>query len=329
MTQPLIGRRSALVLPAILATPALATPALAQARWPERPVRILMGFPPGGPTDFVGRLTATGLQEQLGQTMVFENRPGANSVLAAEAVARAAPDGQTLLFASNSLVMNASVYARLPYDPVASFAPIGMVATSPNVLWCGASQPWRSLDEMVAAAKARPGTLGYASTGNGGNGHFGGETLRQAMGIDITHVPYRGTAPALLDVVAGRVPLMLQTLVGAIGPYREGQLRPLVVFGERRAPELPDVPTLKELGQEVADSGVWFGVLAPAGTPQPIVDRVAREVAAIVGTPEVQARLRNMGVEPDGRVSAPFIEFQRAEVAKWGKVIRDAGIQAE
>jgi len=324
MTQPLIGRRSALVLPAILATPALA-----QARWPERPVRILMGFPPGGPTDFVGRLTATGLQEQLGQTMVFENRPGANSVLAAEAVARAAPDGQTLLFASNSLVMNASVYARLPYDPVASFAPIGMVATSPNVLWCGASQPWRSLDEMVAAAKARPGTLGYASTGNGGNGHFGGETLRQAMGIDITHVPYRGTAPALLDVVAGRVPLMLQTLVGAIGPYREGQLRPLVVFGERRAPELPDVPTLKELGQEVADSGVWFGVLAPAGTPQPILLRASEALSGFLSKPEARAQLATQASVAAFAGPDDFATRIRADVGAWAEVARRAGMRPE
>lgn len=324
MTQFRIGRRGALALPV-----ALAAPRLARAAWPDRPVRILMGFPPGGPTDFVGRLTATGLQEELGQTMVFENRPGANSVLAAEAVARAAPDGQTLLFASNSVVMNASVYARLPYDPVTSFAPIGMVATSPNVLWCGASQPWRNLGEMVAAVKAAPGTLGYASTGNGGNGHFGGETLRQALGIDITHVPYRGTAPALLDVMAGRVPLMLQTLVGAIGPYRENQLRPLVVFGPRRAPELPEVPTLQELGHEVADSGVWFGLLAPAGTPAPIVERATRALSAFLGKPATRAQLATQASVPAYAGPEELAARLRTDVAAWAEVARRAGMRPE
>jgi tripartite-type tricarboxylate transporter receptor subunit TctC len=320
-----IARRSLLAAPAALA---MQRPARAQT-WPERPVRMLMGFPPGGPTDAVGRLIATGLQEALGQTVVFENRAGANSVLAAEAVARAAPDGHTLLFASNALVMNASVYARLPYDPVASFAPIGIVATSPNVFWCGAGQPWRSLDEVVAAAKARPGQLGYASTGNGGNGHFGGETLRQALGIDITHVPYRGTAPALQDVIAGRVPLMLQTLVGAIGPYRADQLRPLAVFGPRRAPELPEVPTLAELGHAVADSGVWFGVLAPAGTGAAIIGRVAETLSALLQRQDTRDRLAAQASVPAFAGPEAFTARIRSDVVAWAEVARRAGMRPE
>lgn len=320
-----IRRRVLFTLP-----PALAAPRLARAQaWPERPVRMLMGFPPGGPTDVVGRLIATGLQEALGQPVVFENRPGANSVLAAEAVARAAPDGYTLLFASNSLVMNASVYARLPYDPTTSFAPIGIVATSPNVFWCGTSQPWRSLEEVVAAAKARPGQLGYASTGNGGNGHFGGETLRQALGIDITHVPYRGTAPALQDVIAGRVPLMLQTLVGAIGPYRADQLRPLVVFGPRRAPELPDVPTLAELGHDVADSGVWFGVLAPAGTGAPIIERASNTLSALLERQDTRDRLATQASVPAFAGPDAFATRIRSEVGAWAEVAQRAGMRPE
>ncbi|HEY4254290.1 MAG TPA: tripartite tricarboxylate transporter substrate binding protein [Roseomonas sp.] len=320
-----IGRRALLAMPA-----ALAAPRLARAQgWPERPVRMLMGFPPGGPTDIVGRLIASGLQEAIGQPVVFENRPGANSVLAAEVVARAAPDGYTLLFASNSLVMNASVYARLPYDPVTSFAPIGLVATSPNVFWCGTGQPWRTLDEVVAAAKANPGQLGYASTGNGGNGHFGGETLRQALGIDITHVPYRGTAPALQDVLAGRVPLMLQTLVGAIGPYRADQLRPLVVFGPQRAPELPDVPTLAELGHDVADSGVWFGVLAPHGAPAPIVQRVSDALAALLQRADTRERLATQASIPAFAGPDAFATRIRDDVGRWAEVARRAGMRPE
>jgi tripartite-type tricarboxylate transporter receptor subunit TctC len=307
---------------------ALASPALAQSAWPERPVRILVGFPPGGPTDYVARLVAPMLANAWGQQVIIENRGGANGTLATDAVAKSAPDGHTLLFSGNNIVMNTGLY-RLPYDMVRDFAPVGMIAFSPNVLWTGPNQPIRTLEALVAAARARPGELAYASTGNGGNGHFGGETLKQALGIDITHIPYRGTAPALTDVLAGRVALFMQTIVGAIGPYQNGQLRPLVAFGRRRVREIPDVPTLAELGHDVPDSGTWYGLLAAAGTAARLVARMAADLEAVTRDGEFQARLATQATVPDWLGPENFATRIRAEVPAWAAVARAANMRAE
>jgi tripartite-type tricarboxylate transporter receptor subunit TctC len=307
---------------------ALASPALAQSAWPERPVRILVGFPPGGPTDYVARLVAPMLANAWGQQVIIENRGGANGTLATDAVAKSAPDGHTLLFSGNNIVMNTGLY-RLPYDMVRDFAPVGMIAFSPNVLWTGPNQPIRTLEELVAAARARPGELAYASTGNGGNGHFGGETLKQALGIDLSHIPYRGTAPALTDVLAGRVALFMQTIVGAIGPYQNGQLRPLVAFGQRRVREIPDVPTLAELGHDVPDSGTWYGLLAAAGTPARLVARMAADLEAVTRDGEFQARLATQATVPDWLGPEDFATRIRAEVPAWAAVARAANMRAE
>ncbi len=258
-------RRALLALPGLLT----ATFSRAQAPWPDRPVRLLIGYPPGGPTDFVGRLAATGLQAAWGQTVVVENRAGASSSVAAEAVSRAAPDGLTLFFASNAVVLNAAVHPSLPYTLPDSFTPVGTFCTAPNLFWCAADQPWRDLDAVAAAARARPGTLAYGSTGVSGTGHFGGETLCRALGISLTHVPYRGTAPLMQDVIGGRVPLLAHGMAGAVGPYQAGHIRPLAILGPKRVPELPEVPIMAELGRPVPDSSVWFGIMAPAGTPAP------------------------------------------------------------
>jgi len=307
---------------------ALAMPALAQSAWPERPVRILVGFPPGGPTDYVARLVAPVLANAWGQQVIIENRGGANGTLATDAVAKSAPDGHTLLFSGNNIVMNTGLY-RLPYDMVRDFAPVGMIAFSPNVLWTGPNQPIRTLEALVAAARARPGELAYASTGNGGNGHFGGETLKQALGIDLSHIPYRGTAPALTDVLAGRVALFMQTIVGAIGPYQNGQLRPLVAFGQRRVREIPDVPTLAELGHDVPDSGTWYGLLAAAGTPARLVARMAADLEAVTRDGEFQARLATQATVPDWLGPEDFATRIRAEVPAWAAVARAANMRAE
>jgi tripartite-type tricarboxylate transporter receptor subunit TctC len=307
---------------------ALAMPALAQSAWPERPMRILVGFPPGGPTDYVARLIAPMLANAWGQQVIIENRGGANGTLATDAVAKSAPDGHTLLFSGNNIVMNTGLY-RLPYDMVRDFAPVGMIAFSPNVLWTGPNQPIRTLEALVAAARARPGELAYASTGNGGNGHFGGETLKQALGIDLSHIPYRGTAPALTDVLAGRVALFMQTIVGAIGPYQNGQLRPLVAFGRRRVREIPDVPTLAELGHNVPDSGTWYGLLAAAGTPARLVARMAADLEAVTRDGEFQARLATQATVPDWLGPEDFATRIRAEVPAWAAVARAANMRAE
>lgn len=323
-----VTRRSTL-LGLILSAPALIRSAGAQsAAWPDRPVRMFVGFPPGGPTDVVARLIAPGLASLWRQPVVIENRAGANATIAADAVAKSSPDGHTLLFTGNNIVMNTGLY-RLPYDMVRDFAPIGMVAFSPNVLWAGPNQPFRSLAEMVAVARARPGELAYATTGNGGNGHFGGETLKRALGIDITHVPYRGTAPALQDVLAGRVALFMQTIVGAIGPYQNGQIRPVVAFGRERVTEIPDTPTLAELGYDVPDSGTWYGVLAAAGTPAPLVARMARDLQAVTAEAGFRERLATQATVPRWLGPEDFAARIREEVPVWAEVARAANMRAE
>lgn len=313
---------------ALLAGAVLAAPAIAQTAWPDRPVRILVGFPPGGPTDVVARLIAPGLAAAWRQPVVIENRGGANGTIATDAVAKSPPDGHTLLFSGNNIVMNTGLY-RLPYDMTRDFSPIGMVAFSPNVLWAGPNQPFRGIADVVAAARAQPGALGYASTGNGGNGHFGGETLKRALGIDLTHIPYRGTAPALQDVLAGRVPLFMQTIVGAIGPYQNGQLRPVVAFGRNRVTEIPETPTLAELGYDVPDSGTWYGILAAAGTPPALVSRMARDLQAVTGEAGFRERLATQATVPRWLGPEDFAARIREEVPVWAEVARAAHMRAD
>lgn len=316
----MVGRRGVLA-----AAAGLVAARRAAAQPVDRPVRLVVGFPPGGPTDFIARLVA----QSLGSAVVVENRAGANATVATAAVAQAPPDGTTLLLAANNHVMNPGLYPRLPYDPAASFAPVGRIATSPNVFWAGYDQPWQDLPAVLAAARARPGELAYATTGNGGNGHFGGETLARAAGIRLAHVPYRGTAPAMQDVIAGRVPLTCGTLVGTIGGYRARQIRPLAVFGPRRAPELPDTPTLEEFGYRVADSAVWYGLLAPASTAANTVQRLAGELETVLRQPAVVERLASQASVADFSGPEAFATQIRQELPRWAEVARAAGMQAD
>ncbi|MEO3470404.1 tripartite tricarboxylate transporter substrate binding protein [Roseomonas sp. CAU 1739] len=316
---------------ALLAAPGLLVAARsdAQSTWPDRPIRLLIGFPPGGPTDFIGRVAANGLQAAWGQTVVVENRAGAASAVAAEVVSRAAPDGHTLFFASNSVVLNGAIHPSLPYALPESFAPVGSFCSAPNVFWCAANQPWRDLASVVSAARAQPGALAYGTTGVGGTGHFGGETLCGALGISLSHVPYRGTAPLMQDVIGGRVPLLAHGMAGAVGPYQAGQIRPLVVLGPKRAPELPDVPTMAELGHPVPDSGVWFGLMAPAGTPPELVARMARDLEALSKTDDTRTKLATQAAVPDFVGPQVFTGRIRTELATWREVARRVGIRPE
>jgi tripartite-type tricarboxylate transporter receptor subunit TctC len=307
----------------------VATNGRAQATWQDRPVRMLVGFPPGGPTDFIARVAATGLQAAWGQVMVVENRAGASSSVAAEAVSRAAPDGHTLFFASNAVVLNGAIHPNLPYALPDSFAPVGTFASAPNVFWCAANQPWRDLASVAAAARAQPGVLAYGTTGVGGTGHFGGETLSGALGVSLTHVPYRGTAPLMQDVIGGRIPLLVHGMAGAVGQYQAGHIRPLAVLGPRRAPELPDVPTMAELGHPVPDSGVWFGLMAPAGTPPDLVARMARDLEALAGTADTRAKLATQAAIPDFVGPQEFTNRIRTELATWRGIARSVGIRPE
>lgn len=319
-------RRALLAAPALLVAPALAQGA---GRWPERPVRLFVGFPPGGPTDFIARVVAPGLSVAWGQQVVVENRGGANATIATEAVARSAPDGYTLLLAANNHVMNPPLYAQLGYDPERDFAAVHSIAVSPNVIWCATRQPWRTLEDLIAAAKAQPGKLSYATTGIGGNGHYGGELLKRATGIDILHVPYRGTAPAMQDVVAGLVPITIGTLVGTIAGYRNGQIRPLAVAAPKRTPDLPDVPTMAELGYPVADTGVWYGLVAPAATPELLVRRMAGDMAALLRQLDIIQRLASQASEVLMLGPEEFAGRIRSDLRLWREVAMAAGIKPE
>ena len=261
--------------------------------------------------------------------MAVENRAGASSSVAAVAVSRAAPDGLTLLLAVNAVVLNAAVHPNPPYALPDGFAPVGTLCTAPNLFWCAAGQPWRGLEAVAAAARAAPGALAYGTTGVGGTGHFGGETVCRALGISLAHVPYRGTAPLMQDVVGGRVPLLSHGIAGAVGPYQAGHIRPLAVLGPKRAPELPEVPTMAELGRPVPDSGLWFGIMAPAGTPPALVARMARDLEALAGTADARAKLATQGAVPDFMGPEPFAARIRTELATWREVARSAGIKPE
>ncbi|MBL6081633.1 tripartite tricarboxylate transporter substrate binding protein [Belnapia sp. T18] len=301
----------------------------AQALRPDRPVRLLIGYPPGGPTDLIGRLAATGLQRAWGQTVVVDIRAGASSSVAAEVVARAAPDGLTLFFASNAVVLNAAIHPSMPYALPDSFAPVGTFCAAPNVFWCAAGQPWRDLEAVVAAARAQPDTLAYGITGVGGTGHFGGETVCRALGISLTHVLYRGTAPLMQDVVGGRIPLLAHGMAGAVGPYQAGQIRPLAVLGPKLAQELLEVPTMAELGRPVPDSGLWFGIMAPARTSAALVTRMAPDLEALAGSADTRAKLATQAAVPDFLSPKDFAARIRADLTTWQGIARSVGIKAE
>ncbi len=287
----MLTRRSLALATAGLAA---AMPARAQGNWPERPVRFLIGFPPGGPTDLVGRLLQEPLQRVWGQPVIMENRPGASQIIASEAVARSAPDGYTLLLAASTHTSNVAVQQRLPYDTVADFTPICVLYGSPTVLFVSAERPWRTVQELVEAAKRDPG-MAFASSGNGTSGHFALEMFRRKAGIEVTHVAFRGAPPALQEVVSGRVPATFSTLSGAIGLQRQGRIRAIAIGGPQRAAVLPGVPTLAEVGLEIPDTSPWYGFIGPKGLPTPVVERVARDSLALMRDGAMRERITDTG----------------------------------
>lgn len=316
------GRRA--LLAAGLAAPFLAR---AQGNWPEKPVRLLIGFPAGGPTDFAARLLQQPLQAIWGQPLVIENRPGASGIIASEAVARSTPDGHVLLLGNSPNTMNPAIMARMPYDP-AELAPVVLIYISPTVMFVGADSPWRSVADVVAGAKAQPG-IAYAVSGTGSPGQFAGEVFRRAAGIELTAVAYRGAPPALADVVAGRVPLTFSTLSGAMPLLRDGKLRALAVAGDSRVAALPEVPTLKELGLDIPDCGVWYGLMAPAGTPATVQQKIADDVIGLLRQPEIHARFLEQAAVPVGEGPREFAARYAAEIARWTAIAQAAGIRAE
>lgn len=304
-------------------------PAQAQT-WPTKPIKYVVPFSPGGVSDGVARLIAQHLGERLGQPVVIENKPGVSGIVGTQAVARAPADGYTLMGGTiTTHAVNPFFTKTLGYDPVKDFAPVDLVGTVSNALVVPAESRFTSVQQIVAELKAKPDSLTYGTAGAGTSQHLSGQLFQSLTGTRMRQIVYKGGSQAMVDLVGGQIDMVFET-VAAARPMIDGKrVRVLGVTSRNRLPNLPGVPSLAEAGVPNFEMQSWQGVFAPAGTPKPIVDRLATEIAAIVATPDVQEKLRNLGVEPDGRAAEPFAAFQAAEIAKWGKVIKDAGIQAE
>ncbi|MFM1989064.1 MAG: hypothetical protein RJA99_2021 [Pseudomonadota bacterium] len=322
-------RRRALLAAACGAAPLLVPmPAAAQA-WPTKPLRIMVGANAGGGTDIIARMLAEKLSASLGQQVIVENRPGASNTIAADVTAKAAPDGHTLLVATNTGQAIAPHLIRLAFDPLRDIAPIALIVDVPNVLVVNPALPAKSVAELVALAKAKPGELKYASSGVGSTQHIAGEAFAAATGTKLVHVPYKGSAQAHLDLMSGQVETMFDTTSSAMQHIRGGKLRALAVTTPKRSSELPEVPTLAEAGVKGAEMGTWYGLFTTGGTPAPIVERLVAEAARAMQQPDVQARLRGLGGEPGTLSREQFAAMNRAEYERFGKLIREAGIRLE
>jgi tripartite-type tricarboxylate transporter receptor subunit TctC len=297
--------------------------------YPARPVRMVIAAAPGGSTDVLGRVFAQRLSERLGQPFVPENRGGGGGAVAAEFVAHAAPDGYTILMTNDQLVITVAAGARQPYEPFRDFTPIAVVARGPVVLGVHPSFPAKTVGELVALAKANPRKYAFSSCGNGTVLHLAGELLNLQAGIDLAHIPYRGCAPAMTDAVSGQVPIFFTVLGNAASFAKSGKVRLLGVASVSRLPSYPDLPTIAESGFPGYDAFPWFGMLAPAGTPQEIVQRLAAEISAAVPLPEVSERIRGFSLEPTPMASEAFAQVMKSDYDKWRRVARDAKIKAE
>ncbi|WP_206035663.1 tripartite tricarboxylate transporter substrate binding protein [Roseomonas sp. HF4] len=304
---------------------ALATPALAQD-WPTRPVRIVIPYPPGGPTDLIGRVVAQRAQRELGQPLVIENKPGASGTIGAAEVSRAAPDGQTFLMNASIHVIIPHLNRNLPFDALNDFAPVTNMALVPLVGLVNPRLPVRTLRELADHVKANPGRISYASSGIGAAQHLAGEMFKQVAGLDMVHVPYRGAAPAIQDLIAGNVQVMFDSVPAGAGAVREGLLRPLAVTTDRRIAAYPDLPTTAEAGFPGLVISTWYGIWAPPRTPAPIVDRLQRAVAVAVQDDEVKARMATLGADPVADRPDAFAAFCRSEYEKFGAIVRSANI---
>ena len=303
---------------------------MAQAQWPnERVIKIVVASSAGGGTDTVARVLASELAKPIGQQFVVENRPGAGNVRGSDVVAKSAPDGYTLLMSASTLAINHVMYKQLPYDVARDFAPITQMVSLPNVLVVGTGTPFRTFGDFLSAARAKPGALTYGSAGLGTAPHMAMELLRVSANIDVLHVPYTGVAPALNDIIGNRVDGMLVNFLSAKPQIDGGTLRALAMSSASRSRFMPDLPTINESGVPGYEAIQWFGLLAPAGTPQAIIDRLQAETAKILDTPAMKARLALEGAEPIGNTPAEFSALIKAEMAKWSQVAKAAGIKPE
>lgn len=303
--------------------------ASAQDAYPSRPVHLYVPFPPGGAVDIVGRLLGDELSKRWGQGVVIENRPGAGGVIASEAAAKAPADGYTLILVATGHALNPYLYEKLPYDSFKDFTPISLVGTSPNMLLVRADSPFKTLSDVIAAARAKPGQLSFGHAGNGTSPHLAGELLKYMAKIDIVAVPYKGGAPALTDLIGGHIPMTFNNIPESIAQVTAGAVRPLGVTTAARSPVLPDVPTIAESGLPGYDTGVWWGILGPAGLPPAIKAKLAQDCADVVKLPAVRERLLALGATPIGSSPEEFAALIRSDYEKWGPIIKAAGIRGE
>ena len=322
-----IRPRLAALAAALLA--AVATTAPGAQEFPARPVRVIVPFSPGGAVDGPMRVIAQELGKRWGQQVVVENKPGAGATIGSEIVAKAAPDGYTLLLASQTNAISATLYTKLPFDPVEDFVPITLIGREPGVLVVNPAFPPKTFQEFVAYVKARPGQVDYASSGNGSGQHLFMALLASQTGMRLTHVPYKGSGQATTDLLGGQIMVSIPGSAGMVGHIRAGKLRPLAVTGSTRSPQLPDVPTVMESGVPGYEAYVWMGLLAPKGTPAAIVEKIQRDVAAALQTNEVRGYMATAGIEIVGSTPAEFGAFFRAERAQWAKVVRETGAKAD
>jgi tripartite-type tricarboxylate transporter receptor subunit TctC len=312
----------------VLTLSALIVVALAQATYPEQTIRFVVGFPPGGSPDITARLIGEKFTEAWGKPVVVENVTGASGNIAVERGAKAAPNGHTLLMGNNaSLVINPNLFAKPPYDPLKDFAYITQAFVVPNVLVVRDDMPVKSVAELVALAKAQPGTLTAGHAGIGTTQHLAGELLKVMAGIEIQHVPYRGSSGVIPDLLAGRLNVFFGTMAAVLPLVREGKLRALAVTSRVRSPQMPDVPTMEELGFPGFDATAWFGVMAPAGTPEPIIDKLHKEIVRALALPEVRAKIEGFGGQVVANAPVEFAALIRSETPYWGKVIKDVGLK--
>lgn len=318
-------RRPLVVLSLILASCVAASNALAQS-YPNRPVRLVVPFPAGGGVDTMARIVGNKLSERLGQPVLVEHRPGAGGVLGADAVAKAAPDGYTVLITVNALAISASLYKTLPFDPLKAFEPVVQVAANPFVLVGSPKMQAATIQDVIALAKAKPGTMNYGSSGLGAPLHLLTEQFKHSAGVDIAHIPYRGDAPMLTALLAGDVQIGFMPAGTGVPQIKNGQVKGLAVTGQKRSPALPEVPTLLEAGVKGLEADSWYGLFAPAGTPRDIVLRLQREMVEVLKAPDVVERLRSGGNEPVGGTPEQLDAVYRADIARFTKVIADAKI---
>ena len=312
-----------------LAAALFAAAAAHAQNYPQRAVRLVVPYVPGGGTDFTARVIAPKLSEALGQQVVVENRPGGGTNIGSDLVAKAAPDGYTLLMAGAANAINMSLYAKLPYDTLRDFAPVSLSVKGANVLLVHPSLPAKNLKELLALARAQPGKLNYASSGIGSANHMAGELLKLVAKVNIAHVPYKGNAPALTDLIGGHVEILISGVPAVIGQIKNGRVRAIAIASLKRFPALPDTPTIDESGLKGFEATTWFGVMAPIKTPREIVTRLNSDLARITVAADVRERFIGEGVEPIGGTPELFAAFIREEIDKYAKVVKAAGLTAD